>query len=219
MLEGCYTLAMNTTWSLIIAMVLCVGLNLWCEKRRIWMNGFVFKTAASLSFFSLAVHRWDGIEPYGLWILAALGCCVIGDMLLVFKKTFGLGLAAFLLGHLLFCVAFGHVLPVARWSWPWLPPLAGWGGLVLLWLWKDLGRMKGPVVVYVGAICTMFWAAVSVGLSGGTILIPCGAALFTLSDLGVARNRFKSPGYVNRAWGLPTYYLAQTLLALSVGQV
>jgi hypothetical protein len=37
-----------------------------------------------------------------------------------------------------------------------------------------------------------------------------------LSDLSVARDRFVAPGFVNRAWGLPTYFAAQLLLAASV---
>ena len=114
-----------------------------------------------------------------------------------------------------FCVAFS-ILSIPS-HWPLLLVLIGWGILVLIWLFDDLGRMKIPVCLYVGVICTMLWAALGVGLAGISLLIPGGAALFALSDLSVARNRFKSPGFVNRAWGLPTYYAAQILLALSMG--
>jgi len=44
-----------------------------------------------------------------------------------------------------------------------------------------------------------------------------GAALFYLSDLAVARQRFVHEDFINRALGLPTYYLGQLLLALTVG--
>ena len=47
-------------------------------------------------------------------------------------------------------------------------------------------------------------------------MVLAGAVLFFLSDLGVARDRFVSPGVWNRAVGLPLYYGAQLLLAASV---
>jgi len=43
-----------------------------------------------------------------------------------------------------------------------------------------------------------------------------GAVAFYLSDLGVARDRFVSKGFVNRLVGLPLYYGGQLLLAYSV---
>ena len=43
-----------------------------------------------------------------------------------------------------------------------------------------------------------------------------GAAMFCVSDLSVARDRFVSPGFVNGAWGLPLYFGGQLLLAASV---
>ena len=47
--------------------------------------------------------------------------------------------------------------------------------------------------------------------------IALGATAFFLSDIAVARNRFVAPGFTNRAWGLPLYYVGQVLLALSTG--
>jgi len=206
---------MNWVWIAVLVVSMC--LNLWSEKQGVFLNGFFFKSAASLSFLFLGLSLWDGHDPYGFWVLMALALCVVGDMLLVFKKTFVPGLSAFLLGHVAFCVAFS-TLP-APFQWPLLMVLLGWGILVLTWLFDDLGRMKVPVCLYVGVICTMLWIALSVGLAGVSLLIPGGATLFALSDLSVARNRFKAPGFINRAWGLPTYYTAQVLLALSVGML
>jgi hypothetical protein len=36
-----------------------------------------------------------------------------------------------------------------------------------------------------------------------------------VSDLFVARDRFVQPGFVNRLLGLPLYYAAQAMLAIS----
>ena len=43
-----------------------------------------------------------------------------------------------------------------------------------------------------------------------------GAAMFYVSDLSVARDKFVAPGLVNRLWGLPLYYAAQFVLAWTV---
>ncbi len=46
-----------------------------------------------------------------------------------------------------------------------------------------------------------------------------GAVLFFLSDLAVARDKFVTPGFPNRAVGLPMYYAAQILFAVSTGML
>ena len=38
---------------------------------------------------------------------------------------------------------------------------------------------------------------------------------FFVSDLAVAREQFVSEGFVNKTWGLPLYYAAQLLFAVS----
>ena len=106
------------------------------------------------------------------------------------------------------------------WSW--------WGWMVLktpcrvtfrvVWpnVWRWLAphveaAMRAPVVAYIGVIAIMVACAV------GTLraLPIAGAVAFFVSDLAVARDRFIAPGFDNRAWGLPLYYAAVTLLALS----
>ena len=75
--------------------------------------------------------------------------------------------------------------------------------------------MAAPVVAYVVVISVMVTLAFGSFGDGATLLIPVGATLFFVSDLFVARDKFVAPGTVNRVWGLPLYYGAQILLALS----
>ncbi|HDP24776.1 MAG TPA: lysoplasmalogenase, partial [Deltaproteobacteria bacterium] len=42
---------------------------------------------------------------------------------------------------------------------------------------------------------------------------------FYISDIFVARNRFVKQEFINRALGLPLYYLGQFLIAFSLGQL
>ena len=52
--------------------------------------------------------------------------------------------------------------------------------------------------------------------SSGRLGLYAGAALFYLSDLAVARQRFVAPGFENKLIGLPLYYAGQLLLASAV---
>ena len=76
--------------------------------------------------------------------------------------------------------------------------------------------MRMPVQAYVLVISGM------VALSFGTAWrdpgtgIVAGAVAFFLSDIAVARETFVTPSTWNRALGLPLYFGAQMLLAVSV---
>jgi hypothetical protein len=64
----------------------------------------------------------------------------------------------------------------------------------------------------------MVWGGISAFTRG---VLPwtaaAGAILFYVSDLAVARHRFIQRSFINRALGLPIYYLGQLLLALTIG--
>ena len=87
-----------------------------------------------------------------------------------------------------------------------------------------IGETMGPDVVLVDSAEALAGAAEAEltrrGLrrpDGGDC--PEGDLAFYLSDLGVARQRFVSPGLINRFVGLPLYYGAQLLFAFSTGMV
>ena len=60
--------------------------------------------------------------------------------------------------------------------------------------------------------------ATSAGLwhtpQGPSLLVA--ALFFYVSDLSVAINRFVSPRFIHRLWGLPAYYIAQLMFAFLV---
>jgi len=69
-------------------------------------------------------------------------------------------------------------------------------------------------VSYLAAISLMVvLAAGTMAAAGPQLLI--GALMFAVSDIFVARDRFVSPSVANRLWGLPLYYGAQLIFALS----
>jgi uncharacterized membrane protein YhhN len=179
-----------------------------------------WKTFTSACFIACAV--WQGITGrYDVLVLAGLVFGFLGDVLLGLRgqKMFLAGMIAFAVGHALYAVAFvtlGAFDPFPRASIA-LIGLVGCG--VLAWLWPNLGKLRVPVAVYVTIIGIMLIAA------SGTLrleepqrwFLVVGAALFAVSDVFVARNRFVDPGFTNKLLGLPLYYAGQFLIALSVG--
>ena len=179
----------------------------------------VAKPIASAGFLGVAVTLGATDSRYGWWILIGLVFGILGDAALLgtARWWFLTGLVAFLIGHLLYVVAF-LVAGVSAGAW-----FAAAGAtaaaalLIFRWLRPHLtSEMAGPVVAYVVIISAMVATAVGATAAGATSLIVIGAVAFYLSDLAVARNRFVAPAAVNRFWGLPLYYLGQLLLAWSV---
>lgn len=175
------------------------------------------KTAASAAFVVLGAVRWSGGGPVAGWLVAGLALCAVGDVLLLGERTFDLGLAAFLLGHVAYIVAFHLALPLAGWP-PWLAlPVAAVSLGAAAWLWPHLGPRRPSVAAYIAVITAMVWGAAAVARAGALPwTVAAGALLFYLSDLSVARQRFVRAAFVNRAVGLPLYYAGQVLIALSI---
>ncbi len=177
----------------------------------------ISKSAASVGFVILGVLGWHPGNPVATWLVGGLVLCAIGDVLLIWDRTFDLGLVSFLLGHVAYVAAFHTCEPIADWTrWLLLPTALASAG-ALAWLWPHLGRRRLSVGAYVVVITVMVWGALAVttgGLMTGKLAV--GAVLFYLSDLTVARDRFVQSDFLNRGLGLPMYYAAQILIALSV---
>ena len=206
-----------------IAAVL-LGFLLFFEKRSNRKGMVPTKTMLSALFVVTALVQPHPIPSYFVFVLIGLIFCLGGDVCLALpqKKAFLMGLALFLLGHVLYIVAFLQVASFGGLVWPAVFVTLGISTGVYLWLHAHLGRMHGPVVAYVIVITIMVCMAwglprnQSLGIAGRSLAL-IGAISFYLSDLFVARDRFLKASFVNRLVGLPTYYAGQFLLAFSVG--
>jgi uncharacterized membrane protein YhhN len=171
--------------------------------KRLW----AFGAAVAVELAGVAMHnpvlQWIGkplLGPTLIWHLrhrlgrfdlVALGLlfCTAGDIALLIRGAFILGMAAFFAGHVSFIVSFlRHRKP------PWWAAVlyaAVWiaGNAVL---WGGLGPLRIPVLIYSLALAAM--AATSAGVSGKTAL---GGALFVISDLliGLRMSRIGFPGH------------------------
>ena len=210
---------MMFTTSLIFTCLAGLVLTLFGEYRERSWAVLAGKLVAASAYIGVALVEGALATGWGRALLLGMLCCWAGDLLLVSRRRRSLflaGLGAFLAGHLLYSLAFalrgvgldGLLLPMFL--------VAVFVILVQRWLRPHLDRkMAGPVHAYLAAISLMWLMAMASHAAQASLLLLVGASLFVLSDLAVARNRFIVPAISNRLWGLPLYFTAQILLALS----
>ncbi len=200
---------MNAPSVLALAAV-AIGLagHLWADATGRSGARAALKILASCGF--VALGALSAHDRFGFLILIGLCLSAVGDALLLSaaERAFLAGVGAFLLAHLAYVGAFA---PLARISPAAAAILAAVAAAVMTWLWRRLGPMRIPVLVYTAVISVMLL----LGVGTARPLVLWGALLFYLSDLTVARDRFVQPGLANRLVGLPMYYAGQVLLALA----
>ena len=195
----------------IAVVVTGLAVHLWAEATGRPVARTVSKLAASAGFVGVGLAASVG-GSFAHLVLAGLLLSAAGDALLLSDRqpAFLAGIGSFLLAHVAYAAAFA---PRARVSLPVAGVLALVALAVVRWLWPHLGTFRAPVVVYAIAITAMLLLALGVE----SPLVRAGGALFYLSDLTVARDRFVRKQFANRLVGLPLYYAGQVLIALSVG--
>ncbi len=203
-----------------LVMAMLVALLLWCVRiEHPWLE-WIVKPLAAATFIATGFSA-GGLETrFGSVLVLGLVLAAAGDVLLIpkDKRAFLGGLVSFLAGHIAYAFAFGivgiHPLGTAAAG----AGVVIAGAIVLRWLWPHVERpMRGPVLAYVLVISSMVALATGAALTSGNGLLLVGAVAFYLSDLAVARHRFVSQSFINRAWGLPVYFFAQMLLASQAG--
>lgn len=182
----------------------------------------LFKPAASAAFVLAALASGALETPFGAAMFTGLVLSALGDVLLIARgeRWFLAGMAAFGLGHLAY--SYGFILGGLNFGYG--AGIAGGltlaAGLIFLRPMRGaMGPMSAPVGVYVLVISAMVAFSVAHFMAAGTdasFRLAAGAAAFAASDLSVARDQFHRRAFINRAWGLPLYYGAQCLIALSV---
>jgi uncharacterized membrane protein YhhN len=188
------------------------------------LAGCLLKTFASSAFVALAAFAGAAETTFGQILFAGFILSFIGDVLLLWHATFLAGLGSFLLGHLAFATGAVTFLgkPGALAA---AAPTLAVGGLLmavagtLAWRWLSPhlhGFMRRAVLAYLLTIASMVVLTIGAAAVGAPLLLPAGAILFAISDLAVARERFVAQTIGNKVWGLPFYYGAQLLIALSI---
>ena len=208
---------------LVAAAPLLMGL-LFFEKKESTKGLLLTKPLLSALFVATALTGPQADPGYFRWILAGLLLCLAGDVFLIFfssKKFFLAGLVSFLAGHVLYAVAFFFLAGPGTANWIAIVFLLAVSGVVFAWLRPHLGKMLVPVIAYIAIITVMVIGAASLADTetvrfSGRALALAGAILFYVSDIFIARQRFITRNYFNRAVGLPLYFTAQFLIAFSI---
>jgi uncharacterized membrane protein YhhN len=201
---------------LIVAVFLALLLLAHARESRlgVWLT----KPVASMGFVALSLAGGALESLPGRVILGGQVLCLAGDTLLIpsSKKAFLTGMAAFLAGHLVFGFAFAlHGLAYAG-TLPAVFLLGLLAAVGLVWMKPHVSaRMWFPVQAYTFVLSLMVALAWGATAYTGRPIFGVAATAFFISDIGVARNRFVSPGLVNRLWALPLYYAAQVLLSMA----
>jgi uncharacterized membrane protein YhhN len=207
----------------ILLCTLAVAALLVAERRRSQRGKWIAKPLASLAFVGTAIASHALATPYGQLVLLALALCLLGDVLLIPTNrvaTFRAGVLTFLAGHLAFAAAF--LTQEANLLWLAVGAAVLVAVLAAVWRWLRPAlpdAMRSAVFAYLVVIGAMSALALGCTGGGGPPTVAMGALAFTASDVSVARDRFVREDFFNRAWGLPLYYCAQLLLALSPAAV
>jgi len=142
---------------------------------------------------------------------------MFGDIFLMFsEKYFVPGLIAFLLAHLVYIAAFISVDGIL-YSWIFFIFLIV-GILIFRMLNKKLGKLQIPVAIYISAIAIMTWQSWELYISTGSYgfgLAALGTLFFLISDFALSVNKFLKPMNYAQIIILPTYFIAQWLIAIS----
>jgi uncharacterized membrane protein YhhN len=209
-----------TVLLLIVAAVLAVG-DWLAVQFRVYRIEYVLKPAVlALLVAAAAVSDVDSqLKP---WVIAALALGLLGDIGLMLSDggpdvPFIAGLAAFLLGHVAYIIAFTklglHGLDLLAGG----LIAAGVAGLALPAALRGAARAAGRefaliVAGYAGVLASM----TVLGVGTGAIAVAVGAVLFLISDAMIARERFVAAVPVGRLLIIVTYHVAQVLILVGL---
>lgn len=176
---------------------------------------YIFKTLTTILIIVLALSLKPHTDNYQYLIILGLIFSLFGDIFLMLpQEQFVRGLLSFLLAQVVYSVAFADGFSI-----PALIILLLFGAGTLYILIPHLGSYKIPVMVYMAVILTMGFTAISRYLESnptGAAIAAVGAIFFMASDTILAFDRFRHSFPSARIWVLSTYWIAQTLIALSI---
>jgi uncharacterized membrane protein YhhN len=192
--------------------------SVFCQLNQLDGLFFVFKPLTTILIIAtLLIWGNRRVPRYFVTLLLALVACLLGDIFLLKDDYFVYGLAAFLLGHLLFCYAFVSLGGFKFYLTP-LFILATVALLYYLYLLPALGSFAVPVAIYNTVIVLMAWQGVNLFISNKSYFTGCiaiAAVLFMISDSVIAIDKFIVPFNWSSAIILPLYWLSISMLSYS----
>ena len=182
-----------------------------------WRGVEMAAKPAAMALLILSVAMREGPSDVKRLALGAFAASLAGDTLLLWPSLFAPGLAAFVAAHGFFIATFARGVGF-------LPSrlaallIGAFAALALAYVWPGVdASLKAPVALYVGIIALMASQAAgraSVLRDGAALAVAAGGLMFMISDMTIALTKFA--GWPAGQWTLPTYYLAQGLIAFFI---
>jgi uncharacterized membrane protein YhhN len=210
---------MNWILSIAIFFSAFMTIRAYYVEPRQW--AYLFKPLTMVLILLLAwLAPMPAFPAYRTLVLVGLMLSLAGDVFLMLPGDYFLpGLVSFLAAHIAYVVAFGTR---AGWQFSWVALFPFLVVGVVMWgvLRAHLGKMKMPAFIYILAILLMGWQATNAWIADPTpltLLGIIGAVIFMVSDSALSINRFRTPFHWAQLVVLGTYFVAQWLIALSIG--
>ncbi len=199
---------------IISAMVTIFAYDL---NRRLF---YIFKPLTTLLIIALCFSdRFEVITPYQTTIAWGLTLSLAGDILLMLPERFFIhGIGSFLGTHILYLIASVMQSGWHLYSYTAIPVLI-FAALLMWILLPRTGNLFFPVMIYMTVVFLLLWQTAGhavVNESASATVMLAGVIFFALSDAILGLNRFVRPLPLAQPMILSTYYLGQTLIALSI---
>lgn len=199
------------TWLLLAAAVTAVMATLAGQ----YASRPLYVVTKPLPLLLLLIAVWLAADlPVKSWLLAALFCAWLGDIALLWRRGFLLGLLAFLLAHLAMMALLlqrGAVFSTAA------VVLAMAAAALLTSVLRPsslLLRIAVPLYALALALVVALALPFAWQHPAWSLLIPA-ALLFAFSDAALGWNKFRRPLPAAQLWILSSYFAAQCLFAYS----
>lgn len=203
---------------MIVSLFLYIGVVLAllaAEYRQDSRAQSLFKPLAALGFILLALSFGALETLYGQLILAGLVICALGDVFLLARKSqalFIMGMTAFALGHVFYCLALRLSADFSMSHWIIWPVIL----VVCAFYLYIQPKLSLPLQMMVGLYSLIIGMMVIYALGSGRLIPALAGVMFGASDMFVARDRFVKADPKNAFAITPLYFGAQALFALSV---
>jgi uncharacterized membrane protein YhhN len=193
-----------------IAAVAAVA-NWWVRVRPSGIVELITKPLVTVMMIVAAAAIHANPTSAKPWVVAGLICCLVGDIALLFQvDKFIVGLAAFLVGHVLFAVA---ALRIGA-HWPWIVIPAVVLAATLAFIGRRIIGSSGSLAPAVGAyfaVITAMALLLTITLRPFAIV---GASAFVVSDAILGWNKFVKEHRFGPLAVMVTYHVALAGLVL-----
>lgn len=200
-----------------IAVAIGASLDIFAVLNDIYWLEILFKPGTMLIIIAFAfLSQKQNSDGFSKIILAGLIFGMFGDIALMLRpQPFIVGLALFLVCHILYIIAFFKMnasFGTLKQSIPYLL----FGGFALFFFIPYSGELFLPVSIYILVIVIMGWRALLAYASHpnkASQRLVFGSVFFMISDSFLAYNKFVEPLFAAGFWIMSTYFAAQFFIA------